>query len=254
MPMSSDTVARTGDREPAGPRTPADPGTTDPGTADPGTSEPGRPGLFPGDTGTLEEATRRVLLQLLRGPYIHRERHPRLWPVVIRDEEILRSRLADLFLTLVVDTDRGVAFIRNAEPAQSDDIPKVTRSTPLSLLDTGLVLLLRDALLRAETQDSRAFIDRSEIDDALSVYRPATSTDQAMFERRVNTAVERFKTNSVLLSTAEPDRFEISPVLALIFDADEVATVRGAIDRLLDDGSPAAVPTPDDSSDEEDDR
>lgn len=192
-------------------------------------------GLFPGDTGTLAEATRRVLLQLLRGPYIHRERHPKLWPVVIRDEQVLRSRLADLFLTLVVDIDRGVAFIRNAEPAQADDIPKVTRSTPLSLIDTGLVLLLRDALLRAETQDSRAFIDRGEIDDALSVYRPATSTDKAMFERRVNTSVERFKSNSVLLPTAEEDRFEISPVLALIFDADEVSTVRDAIDRLLGD-------------------
>jgi hypothetical protein len=192
-------------------------------------------GLFPGDTGTLEESTRRVLLQLLRGPYIHRERHPKLWPVVIRDEEILRSRLADLFLSLVVDTERGVAFIRNAVPAEADDIPKVTRSTPLSLIDTGLVLLLRDALLRAETQDTRAFIDRAEIDDALSVYRPATSTDEAMFERRVSSAVERFKANSVLLSTAEPDRFEISPVLALIFDADQVATVREAIDRLLDE-------------------
>ncbi|MCI1749299.1 MAG: DUF4194 domain-containing protein [Acidipropionibacterium sp.] len=137
-----------------------------------------------------------MLLQLLRGPYIHRERHPKLWPVVIRDEEILRSRLADLFLSLVVDTERGVAFIRNAVPAEADDIPKVTRSTPLSLIDTGLVLLLRDALLRAETQDTRAFIDRAEIDDALSVYRPATSTDEAMFERRVSSAVERFKANS----------------------------------------------------------
>jgi hypothetical protein len=39
----------------------------------------------------------------------------------------------------------------------------------------------------------------------------------------------------VLLSTAEPERFEISPVLALIFDADQVATVREAIDRLLDE-------------------
>lgn len=199
---------------------------------------PTTPGLFPGDTGTLQEATRRVLLQLLRGPYIHRDRHPKLWPVVIRDEQVLRSRLADLFLSLVVDTDRGVAFIRNAEPAQADEIPKVTRSTPLSLIDTGLVLLLRDALLRAETQDTRAFIDRGEIDDALSVYRPATSTDRAGFERRVNSSVERFKSNSVLLSTAEEDRFEISPVLALIFDADEVATVREAIDRLLDGTQP----------------
>lgn len=197
--------------------------------------------LFPGDTGVLAEPTRRALLQLLRGPYIHRERHPKLWPVVIRDQEILASRLSDLFLCLTVDTDRGVAFIRNADARHSDDLPKVTRSTPLSLLDTCLVLLLRDTLLRAETQDSRAFIDRAEIDDAMSVYRPATFTDEAMFDRRVSTAVERFKSNSVLLSTAEEERFEISPVLALIFDANEVSTVRQAIDRLANPASPAAT-------------
>lgn len=224
MPRSPETAA-------SGPHIDGEPHAVEGGTE----AEAAAPGLFPGDTGTLTEATRRVLLQLLRGPYIHRDRHPKLWPVVIRDEEVLRSRLADLFLALVVDTERGVAFIRNAEPAQADEIPKVTRSTPLSLIDTGLVLLLRDALLRAETQDTRAFIDRAEIDDALSVYRPATSTDRAGFERRVNSSVERFKSNSVLLPTAEEDRFEISPVLALIFDADEVATVRDAIERLLDE-------------------
>lgn len=197
----------------------------------------GSTGLFPGDTGTLAEPTRRALLQLLRGPYIHRDLHPRLWPVVVRDEEVLRSRLSDLFLALVLDTERGVAFIRNAAAPEADSIPKVTRATPLSLIDTGLVLLLREHLLQAETLSTRAFIDREEIDDALSVYRPATSTDQAMFERRVAGSVERFKSNSVLLRTAETDRYEISPVLALIFDADQVGRVRTAIDRMID-GSP----------------
>ncbi|MDN6021696.1 MAG: DUF4194 domain-containing protein, partial [Acidipropionibacterium jensenii] len=136
---------------------------------------------------------------------------------------------------------RGGAFNSNAAASHSDDLPKVTRSTPLSLLDTCLVLLLRDALLRAETQDSRAFIDRAEIDDAMSVYRPVTFTDEAMFDRRVSTAVERFKSNSVLLSTAEEERFEISPVLALIFDANEVSTVRQAIDRLANPPSSTAT-------------
>lgn len=53
---------------------------------------------FGGDTGELPIETRRVLVQLLLGPALDAQRQNKLWPVLLRDERVLRSRLHELFL------------------------------------------------------------------------------------------------------------------------------------------------------------
>ena len=69
------------------------------------------------DHGELDAGTRRVLLQLIRGPYLREATHQKLWPALVRDEEVVRSRLADLYLDLVVDHGSGIAFVRNQPTA-----------------------------------------------------------------------------------------------------------------------------------------
>ena len=59
--------------------------------------------LWQGDTGTLHEASRRVLLELLKGPYVSGAQNPGLWTALVADQETIRSRLHDLFLDLVLD-------------------------------------------------------------------------------------------------------------------------------------------------------
>jgi len=75
-------------------------------------------GLYRGDSGELSLDSRRVLVQLLAGPSLDAERHPRLWPAMIRDEPVIRSRLSELFLQLVIDHDLRVAFTRQAETGE----------------------------------------------------------------------------------------------------------------------------------------
>lgn len=187
-----------------------------------------------GDLGRLPEQTRRVLVQLLRGPYVRRASHPKLWAALVRDEEPVREVLANLFLELVVDADLSLAFVRNAELPEVD-VPRVIRSTPLTLLDTALVLHLRQLLLRGTDASGRVFIGRDDIDDALAAYRPATNTDPATFARRINSSVEKLKRASVLLATSEAERFEVSPILAIVFDADEVTAVTREVQGLRDE-------------------
>jgi len=57
--------------------------------------------LYHGDSGELSLDARRVLVQLLAGPSLDGQRHSKLWPVLIRDEMAIRSRLSELFLQLV---------------------------------------------------------------------------------------------------------------------------------------------------------
>ena len=149
------------------------------------------------------------------------------------DEAAIRERLGDLFLDLVLDREAGLAFVRNMTSAEAD-LPRVIRSTPLTLIDTVLVLFLRDRLLRAAASDRRVFVGRDEIDDATSVYRTASGTDAVGFARRVNASVEKLKNANVLLGTGEEERYEVSPILGMVFDADEVLAVTAELRALVE--------------------
>ena len=162
---------------------------------------------------------------------MNRARHPRLWPSLVADEAAIRERLGDLFLELVLDREAGLAFVRNMSSPDSD-LPRVIRSTPLTLVDTVIVLFLRDRLLRAAASDRRVFVGRDEIDDATSVYRAASGTDAVGFARRVNASVEKLKNANVLLGTGEEERYEVSPILGMVFDADEVLAVTAELRGL----------------------
>ncbi|MCZ0858351.1 DUF4194 domain-containing protein [Actinomyces israelii] len=193
--------------------------------------------LWDGDPGSLPRGTRRTLVRLLQGPYLTAELHPELWNSLLADEAAIRRRLGDLFLELVLDREAGLAFTRNAHDPTGES-PSVMRTLPLTLVDTVLLLHLRTLLLRTTTPGERVFVDRGEIDDHLAVYRPHVSTDHSGFMRRVSSSIDKLKRASLLRETDVPERYEISPVLALVFSADEVAAVAAEYRRLLgeDDG------------------
>src|SRR5258708_20159681 len=74
--------------------------------------------LFNSDRGDLPLDTRRVLVQLLTGPYLDGRRHALLWPVLIRDEAVICRRLSELFLTLAIDRHQQAAFSRPTHTPQ----------------------------------------------------------------------------------------------------------------------------------------
>ncbi len=122
--------------------------------------EDNQQGLFLGDNSTLPFDTRRVLIQLLMGPSLEAQRHSNLWPVLLRDEALIRSRLSELFLDLVLDHDLQVAFTRQLHVAELD-IPVLLRRAQLTFVDSVLILYLRQRLAHAEAQGIRAVVPAS---------------------------------------------------------------------------------------------
>jgi hypothetical protein len=178
--------------------------------------------LYPGDTGLLPEPARRALVQLLSGPSLEQRRHPRLWPALLQHEAVIRSRLADLFLELILDPDRGIAFTRQADTGELET-PILLRRSPLTFIDSVLLLYLRQVLVDAEMRGQPALVDRDELADQLRLYEPADNTDRAGFDKRINTAIEKAKKNSLLSALkGNADRFEVSASLKLIFGPEEV--------------------------------
>jgi hypothetical protein len=181
--------------------------------------------LFDGDTGTLPLDARRVLCQLLSGPSIDQGRHSQLWPAVLRFEAQLRSRLNDLFLELVIDRDAGVAFTRQADTGELET-PVLLRSSPLTFIESVLLLHLRQQLAEADAQGHRAVVEESVLLDALSVYEKNVSTDRAGFNKRVAAAIAKMKENHVLTKLrGSEDRYEVSPALKLLFSAEDVQSL-----------------------------
>lgn len=182
--------------------------------------------LFPNDTGSLPFDARRVLCQLLAGPSVDAERHGLLWPVLLREETAIRVRLCELFLELVLDRDLRVAFVRQANTGEMET-PVLLRSSPLTFIDSVLLLALRQRLSEAEAQGQRAVVDEEELHAQLAVYEPPQGTDRAGFTKKLNTSIEKMKKNSVLQPIRGSEgRYEVSATLKLLFSADDVQALR----------------------------
>lgn len=212
---------------------------TGPQVSESATDEAVSDALFPGDTGSLPFEARRVLCQLLAGPSVDADRHGLLWPVLLREEAALRARLNELFLELVLDRDLGVAFVRQTDTGELDT-PTLLRSTPLTFVDSVLLLFLRQRLSEDEAQGRRAVVDEEQMHAQLAVYAPAQGTDSAGFTKRVTSAIEKMKKQSVLRTIRGSEgRFEVSPTLKLLFSAEEVQAL-GAVYRSLRDDNEVA--------------
>ncbi|MGK9145601.1 DUF4194 domain-containing protein [Xanthomonas euvesicatoria] len=195
--------------------------------------------LFLGDTGTLPFDARRALCQLLAGPSIDAQRHGALWPALLRNEVAIRQVLCELFLGLVLDREGGVAFTRQADTAELES-PTLLRSAPLTFIESVLLLFLRQQLAEADTRGERAVVDEAQLVEALSVYEKNVSTDRAGFARRVMTAIGKMRDNQLLSRLrGSEERYEVSPVLKLLFSAEDVQALVVAY-RGLREGDVAA--------------
>lgn len=179
-------------------------------------------GLFEGDTGALPVETRQVLVQLLLGPAIDGRRQQNSWTTLLRDEAMVRARLSELFLVLVVDTEVQVAFTRQAQP-EGVEVPRLLRRSQLTFIDSVLLLNLRERLARAEVHGERAAVSEADMLEDLALYERAASTDHAGFVKRTQAAIEKVKKNSILHKIrGNESRYEISPTLKLLFSVDQL--------------------------------
>lgn len=219
-----------------------------------GAPEPTGGQLWPDDAGTLLASSRRALVQLVRGPYLSAARHGALWGALLNDEPAIRSRLADLFLDLVVDADHEVAFVRNVDQPEVD-APRVVRTAPMTFLDTAMLLHLRQTLLAAGAGE-RVIVGQDELAEQLEVYRSASSTDAAGFAKRVNASWVKLQKYGILATTTTEGRCEVSPVLRLVFGPEQISAVRAEYARLAappDEPTDEAAGVGDDAHDDDHD-
>lgn len=190
--------------------------------------------LWPGDTGVLGEQPRRAMLELIKGPYLSGVKAPALWSALLADEVGIRSRLHELFLELVVDRAGEFAFVRNVSTTELK-VPSTVRTAALTFLDTAMLLVLRQMLLAGEG-DGRVIVGQEDVFEQLRVYRTA-DRDEADFNKRLSSTWLKMKnTLRVIHQAGAEDRAEISPVLRLIVDAEQIQAIGAEYRRIAEGG------------------
>lgn len=189
--------------------------------------------LYPGDTGRLPLDARRVFVQLLAGPSVDRKRHSNLWPALLQHQEMIRSRLSELFLELVLDVDLEVAFTRRADTGDLD-APILLRRAPLTFIQSVLMLFLRQLITEATARGERAVVSGEEMLEQMRLYEQSDNSDPAGFEKRVRAAIDKVKDNSIISPIrGSDDRYEISPTLKLLFSAEEISALKRQYEKFL---------------------
>jgi hypothetical protein len=173
--------------------------------------------LFEGDEGTLTYEQRCTLVLLLKHRYISAEQHPTEWRTLIDAQTQLRSRLNDQFLDLHIDQHSQVAFKRQAVPEGDGRFPTLLHDIAHTREETIMLIFLRQ-WFRSERADGTdaVLIDREELFDAVTRFRPPDANDRSGDARKVENAIQSLQRCGILLKTADEQRLRIAPVIEVL--------------------------------------
>ena len=179
--------------------------------------------MFEGDSGTLYPEQRRCLVALLKHRYISAERHPEQWEVLLKDEGLIKSRLNDMFLELQVERDQQIAFKRQAVTYTGDPLPSLLRERAHTKEETIVMLALRQRFFaqRQEGED-HVYAERETLMEEIAERWPEDLTNRSAAQKKAGTAIDGLATAGVLLKTADPDRFRISPIIEVLLPIEKL--------------------------------
>lgn len=206
--------------------------------------------LFAGDSGTLDAEVRRVLVRLLQRRFLLAERNAAQWKVLLDNQQVIESRLHDLYVHLVVDHERGVAYKRQVRSAESD-VPVLLRDEAYTRAETLVLVHLRSVFQRSRGEgESSVRVDVEEIEQTALTYFDPDDTNVAARQREIRTAVARLAKEGVVEEESE-GRFRVTPLVEIVLSNERLAELSGWLREQVRTGGTVVVddelPAPDDA-------
>lgn len=197
----------------------------DPGFITPVAMEDDPAELFAGDTGTLDADVRRVLVRLLQRRFLLAERHPGQWRTLLENQQVVESRLHDLFVHLVVDHERGIAYKRQVRSAELE-VPVLLRDEPYTRAETLVLVHLRTVFQRERgAGQTSARVDVEELEATALTYFDPDDTNVATHQREIRTAVGRLARDGVIEEESE-GRYRVTPLVEVVLSTERLAELR----------------------------
>lgn len=178
-------------------------------------------GCFPGDRGVLDSEVRRVLVRLLQRRFLSAERNRDDWKVLLDNQQIIESRLHDLFVHLVVDPERGVAY---KQQIRSDelDVPILLRDEAYTRAETLVLVYLRTVYQRESAAgETSARVDVEEVEQTVLSYFVEADADIARRQKAIRAALVRLDKDGLVEEESE-GRYRISPLVEIVLSAERL--------------------------------
>ncbi|POM26384.1 hypothetical protein BTM25_07830 [Actinomadura rubteroloni] len=178
-------------------------------------------GLFPGDTGALDVEVRRVLVRLLRRRFLLAEKNTAQWRTLLENQQIIESRLHDLFVRLVVDHDRGIAY---KQQVRSDelDVPILLKDDAYSRAETLVLVHLRTVFQRERGNgEASARVDIEELEQTVLTYFDPDDHNLARSQHEIRNAVQRLAKEG-LLAEESAGRYRITPLVEVVLSTEKL--------------------------------
>lgn len=176
---------------------------------------------FAGDRGVLDPEVRRVLVRLLQRRFLQADRNRDDWKVLMDNQQVIESRLHDLFVRLVVDSGRGVAY---KQQVRSDelDVPILLRDEAYTRAETLVLVYLRTVYQRESTAgELAARVDVEEVEQTVMTYFTEANGDIARRQKLIRNALGRLRQEGIIDEETE-GRYRISPLVEIVLSADRL--------------------------------
>lgn len=206
--------------------------------------------LFPGDRGVLDPAVRRVLVHLLQRRFVLSDRNREEWTALLDNQQLVESRLNDLFVRLVIDHDRGVAY---KQQVRSDelDVPILLRDAAYTRSETLVLVHLRTVYQRESSAgEPTARVDIEDVEQTVMSYFADADGDTAKRQRLIRKAMDRLARDGIV-DEETTGRFRISPLVEIVLSAEKLRELRDWLRDRSEADATGGITADEDEEDDE---
>ena len=186
-----------------------------------------------------------VCIKLLQGPVYRTSNNDEVWNVLQMYQQDIDKYFFTLGLHLFVDVADGYAFLEQREKLEEEsDFPKLIRETPLTIQDSLLCVLLREALDQfdvSQNQSTNLVLTTSEIKDRLDTFFKEKK-DQTRTYKRLEESLNRLE-NLTFIKQIETNTqnsneklYEVRRILKAKINVEFIKEFRDKLKSILDDG------------------
>ena len=184
-----------------------------------------------------------VCVKLLQGPLYRQSNNDPTWALLTAWQGEIDRYFGVIGLHVFVDQADGYAFLEQRELLEEEEaIPKLITERPLTVQDSLLCVLFREALDQFDTsqnQSENLLLTTSDIKDRLDTFFPEKK-DQTRVFRRLDESLNRLRDLSFIReieSSNTFDRtFEIRRIIKAKIDADFITAFRDKLKSILEEG------------------
>lgn len=196
---------------------------------------------FDGDTSKLPPEVCWTLQELVAAPHLS-EKSSRHWTVLLQYEDVIRSRLSELGLTLEISHEHRHAFTRQADDPNPNS-RTILRAKTLSLAASTLALHLYQVYLLSPEEP---VVETADLLDHMMAYRPPSDNDEVNFQKRIRAAITSLDEAGLIKPVKGTERYVINSVITAVLTADSIAGLEQRY-RAIASGAPltADVTSPD---------